>query len=282
MTLLIWRSLEFKSMARIDNIYEPSALGKCIGYQNFIDTFGNVVHKDSPGQNFGFDARILAMKCIDMDRVEIAQGGSNDKTMDVVLGLADFDDVRQVFSRKYLLPVELKLNCVAFNLQSKDLSGKDTHTRSYNLGIGFCATSVFLFTKNVVSHAQNSIHRWKLGSNSKRTKEWKVMTPQVFNSFIKFKTDFPYIPQTDMGIVEQQITTFLASQDIDGCAAYIQDTFRKRMEAYSKVHNTFEIKYVAEKLKDIMRTAIDGSTLRDFEKEYLNLAAETIYGLANY
>lgn len=281
MILLIRHSSKFKSMARIENVYDSSVPAKCHGVQNFIDTFENVVHKDSPGKNFGFDARILAMQCIDMDEVEKAQSGSNDRTMDLVLGLSDFDDVRQAFSRSYLLPVELKLNCVAFNLGVTELMGKDTHTRSYNLGIGFCATSVFLFTKNVVPHAQNSIHRWALGSNSKRMKEWKVMTPQVFNSFIKFKTDFPYVPQTDMGIVEQQITTFLVSQDIDGCAAYIQENLRKRMETYYYVYNMLEVKYVADKLKDIMRTVVDGSSLTDMEKEYLNLAAETIYGLAN-
>lgn len=268
-------------MARIENVYDSSTLGKCDGYQGFIDSFGNVVHKDSPGKNFGFDDRILAIQCIDMDKAEDAQGGNKDRTMDLVLGLSDFDDARQVYSRNYLLPVELKLNCVAFNLGAAELLGKDTHTRDYNLGLRFCATSVFLFTDQVVAHAQNAINRWKRGSNAKRIKEWKVMTPKIFNSFVKFYEDFPYIPKTDMKVVEQRISAFLASHNVDGCAAYIQGTLGKSMEAYYKVYNMSEIKYVADKLKEIMRTDVGGSTLEKIEKDYLNLAAETIYGLAN-
>ena len=268
-------------MARIENVYDPSALGGCSNYRGFIDTFENVVHKDSPGQNFCFDARILAMECVDMDEVEKAQSGSNDRTMDLVLGLSDFDDVRQSYSRNYLLPVELKLNCVAFNLKVSELMGKDSHTRSYNLGVGYSATSVFLFTENVIGRATNAFGRWRRGTNAKRTREWKVMTPQVFNSFVKFSADFPYVPQTDMNFVEQQIRNFVVKQDVEGCADYILGDLKKKMETYYYVYNMLEVKYVADKLKDIMRTVVDGSSLGNFEKEYLSMAAEPIYGLAN-
>lgn len=268
-------------MARIENVYDSSVLGKCNGVQGFIDTLENVVHKDSPGQNFGFDARVLAMECVDMDEVEKAQSSCNDRTMDLVLGLSDFDDVRQVFSRSYLLPVELKLNCVAFNLGVTELMGKDTHTRSYDLGIGYSATSVFLFTENVIGRATNAFGRWRRGTNAKRIKEWEAMTPQVFNSFVKFAADFPYAPQTDMSFVEQQVRNFVVKRDVDGCADYILGNLKKKMETYYYVYNMLEVKYVADKLKEIMRTVVDGSSLGNFEKEYLNLAAEPIYGLAN-
>lgn len=268
-------------MAKIDNVYDPSALGKCVGYYDFTDTFDNVVHKDSPGQNFGFDARVLAMQCIDMDEVEKAQSGSNDRTMDLVLGVSDFDDVKQVHTKKYLLPVELKLNCVAFNLGTTELLGKDNHTRSYNLGLGFSTTSVFLFTEDVIGRATNAFGRWRRGTNAKRIKEWEVMTPQQFNSFVKFAGDFPYVPQTDMNIVEQKIYNFIVSKNVDGCADYIQGDLKKKIEAYFHVYNMPEINYVVGKLKDVMRTVVGGSSLNGFEKDYLNLAAETIYGLAN-
>lgn len=267
-------------MARIENVYDSSVLGKCNGVQGFIDTFGNVVHKDSPGLNFGFDARILAMQCIDMDKVEATQEGNNDRTMDLVLGLSDFDDVRQTSPRSYLLPVELKLNCVTFNLGVTELMGKDTHTRSYNLGIGYSATSVFLFTDKVIARATNAFGRWKRGTDAKRLKGWEVMTPQTFNSFVKFAADFPYVPQTDMNVVKQSVTTFVANQEVDDCADYLGE-LKEKMEAYSYVYNMLEINYVVGKLKDIMETVVDGSSLGDFEKEYLKLAAEKIYGLAN-
>lgn len=269
-------------MAKIEHVYNPSVLEDCLEYLDFMDTFENVVHKDSPGRDFGFESRIMAMDCVDMDKLEGAQPGSNERTMDLVLSVADFDDERQVFTGRSLLPVELKLNCVAFNLGVAELQGKDIHTRSYNIGVGFNSRSVFLFTDQVVSHALNAVSRWRRGTNGNKMKEWKVMTPATFNSFVNFASDFPYRPKTDMGMVEAKILSYLSSRDVDGCASYIQDVLRKEMEAYYVKYNMHEINYVVEKLKEILHTVcVQNENLKEFEKEYLRLAAETIYGLAN-
>ena len=69
-------------------------------------------------------------------------------------------------------------------------------------------------------------------------------------------------------------------ENVYDCADYLGE-LKEKMEAYSYVYNMLEINYVVGKLKDIMETVVDGSSLGDFEKEYLNLAAEKIYGLAN-
>lgn len=146
-------------MAKISDVYSETAITDSGKYQQYVDTFGNVVQKDSSGKSFGFAQRILDMNCWDMDSIEVAQHGSNDMTMDLVLGLEDFDDVRQVAATKYLLPVELKLNCVAFNLRATELTGKDEHTRQYDMGIRFGSNSVFLFTNRVVGQVKHVLDK---------------------------------------------------------------------------------------------------------------------------
>lgn len=159
MIRLILLLLKFRNMAKISDVYSETAITDSGKYQQYVDTFGNVVQKDSLGKSFGFAQRILDMNCWDMDSIETAQHGSNDMTMDLVLGLEDFDDVRQVAATKYLLPVELKLNCVAFNLRATELTGKDEHTRQYDMGIRFGSNSVFLFTNRVVGQVKHVLDK---------------------------------------------------------------------------------------------------------------------------
>lgn len=83
-----------------------------------------------------------------------------------------------------------------------------------------------------------------------------------------------------MNVVGQTITSFVANQEVDDCADYIGE-LKEKMEAYSYVYNMLEVNYVVDKLKDIMETVVAGSSLGELEKEYLKLAAEKIYGLAN-
>lgn len=134
-------------MARISNVYCHQAIDECYGYEAYRSIFRDVIAKDSSGKAFGFDKRILDMSCIDMDKIEADHAGDNGRTMDLVLGLADFDDVRQHITRKYLLPVELKLNCIAFNLGTTELIEKDAHTRNYRLGLDSPLIACFYLQK---------------------------------------------------------------------------------------------------------------------------------------
>lgn len=268
-------------MARISNVYCHQAMDECYGYETYRSIFKDVVEKDSPGKTFGFDTRSLDMLCIDMDKVEVDHTGDNARTMDLVLGLSDFDDVKQSQTRRYLLPVELKLNCVAFNLGTSELLEKDEHTRSYHLGVDYCPNSVFLFTESVIAHATSNISRWKRGTNARRMKNWNVMTPKSFSSFIKYESDFPYIPQTDMEVVKERILALIEKGNIDECAAYIQGTLKVKIEDYYKAYNMLEINFVANKLKEILENIPANLSMEKIDKDYLDLAASAIYGLAN-
>lgn len=266
-------------MAKISDVYSETAIADSGKFLQYNDTFGNVVQKDSPGKSFGFAKRILDMECWDMDSIEAAQQGSNEMTMDLVLGLQDFDDVRQVATTEYLLPVELKLNCVAFNLGFGELIGKDEHTRQYDMGVRFGANSVFLFTNTVAGQALNVISRWKRGTYSRKMKGWQVMTPSSFNSYIKFMSDYPYQYQTDVKDIEDKISSFLAVGDVDGCERYIKYKVLPKMEECYKVYNKLEIEYVVNQVKQILDKNYIQFNISDFDKEYLNLALNDIAGL---
>lgn len=117
-------------MATNSDVYYAASLEQCNIDRRYRYSFGYIVGKDSPGKSFGFDNRLLEAECIDSDKVEADRYGSNEKTMDLIMGLADFNDVKQKYTRQYLLPIELKLNCVTFNVKLKCLKEKDKHTRS--------------------------------------------------------------------------------------------------------------------------------------------------------
>ncbi len=268
-------------MARISNVYNEGAVDACEGYGQYADTFGGIVRKDSPGKNFGFSERTLAMGCLDMDSVETAQPGSNAQTMDLVLGLSDFDDVRQKLTSEYLLPVELKLNCEAFNLKFEDFAGKDEHTRRYDLGVRFAAGSVYLFTEQVCAQAKSHVARWMRGTNSRKAKEWQVMTPKGFNSYVKFASDYPYHYQTDMNGMENEMSAFLKDGDADGCERFIQENVKPKMEEYYRAYNILEIRYVVEQLRVILDQKCQVHGILGDDKEYLMTAVDDIAGLLN-
>lgn len=265
-------------MAMNNDVYCADALKLCDLDSKYIFGFGTIVQKDSPDRSFGFDNRLLATECIDMDFVEKDHNRYNEnKTMDLIMGLADFDDVKQEYRNMYLLPVELKLNCSSFNLRLSDLRGKDEYTR-YFINENLSQQSVFIFINGVVEQAISYFNRWKLGTGSKYIQNWKIMNPSQFNDFIKFRTDFPYVPQTDFAAISKNIFDFIGRHDIDGCFKYIEnDVFNVVWSFKYKRFNRNEVNYLVNALKTTMDKVCEG--LDEFEKEYLFIAVDSILNL---
>ena len=261
-------------MATNSDVYCPDALDQCGFDRKYRCSFGAIVEKDSPGKSFGFDNRLLSVECIDADQVETDKSGSNEKTMDLIMGLADFDDVRQEYRRMYLLPVELKLNCSSFNLKLSDLRGKDEHTRlSFNGN--FAQRSVFVFTEKVVGQAINNLNRWKRGTESNDIKHWLMIAPNQLNGLVKFRADFPYVPQTDFEAIYNRIDSFIEAHDIDGCYNYIaNEVFAIVIRYGNEQFNRREVDYLASKLKTKMDGVYNG--LDEIEKGYLMIAVDSI------
>lgn len=267
-------------MATNSNVYCSKAIMECGLDGKYTSCLGCIIDKDSPGKTFSISPRMLDMECIDMDYVEKDKYGDNDKTMDLLVGLSDFDDKNQKVTRLYLLPVELKLNCINFNLKLTDLKNKDSHTRDFHLG-SYSMESVFLFTNSVVGQARSTINRWKHGTGSSTIKNWIVMNPDQFNSFVKFKDDFPYHPQTNFKSLANIIDGFVYANDIEALSTYLDKDVKNLMYKYVTLeYNLNEARYIAESLEQKMNEIY--CKLKGDNLEYIKLLVDPILNMARF
>ncbi len=243
---------------KIDNVvYCEDVLSSCRTYKNYKCTFEEIVQKDSGNKDFGFDKkRILKMQSFDVDEIERNTGKSGDKdcTMDLVIGIASFDCTERKFSNRRLLPVELKLNCKSFNLEKGKLKEKDKHTRAMEWnGVPFSTKSIFLFPSvRIIREAKNRLGRWKRGSGGSDMKNWVLLTPKGFNTYIHFEEDCPYSPKTDFSRIESTINKFITKDKIEDCAYYLYDSIRPILEDFKNQYKIEEIRYVVECLRKTM------------------------------
>lgn len=266
-----------------DRVYHESYVVDSPISQKYKHDFASIIKKDYSGKHFGFTKRILDTLCFDMDSIETDNKGENNNTMDVVTGIAQFDDHRRAFSRDRFLPVELKLGCKSFDEISKsELLHKDIHTRdilnSYSVPVD--THSVFLFTKNVAPSAKNIKSRWEKEPNGSTIKTWEIKSPEEYNTYIQFENDFPYKTLTDVESLKFKIYNLFSNGDFDGLIAFVENG--KRMaEAYRYKHNNYnECGAIADALSESIKSLIGKNQGTDID-EYLKMLEEEISSLKN-
>lgn len=266
-----------------DRVYhEAFVLGSPIP-QKYKQSFSCIINKDYPGKKYGFLPRILGKLCIDMDSIEKDNTGNDNNTMDMVTGIAQFDDNRQIFSKDRFLPVELKLGCKSFDEISKtELLRKDKHTRDLlnSISVSVDPLSIFLFTKKVAPSAKNIKSRWEKETNGKKIKTWEMKSPEEYNTYIQFEDDFPYKTMTDVEGLKDKINNLFSDGDIDGLIDFIESG--KRMaEAYRYKHNNLnECGAIADALSESIKSLIGKNQGADID-EYLKMLEEEISSLYN-
>lgn len=263
-----------------DMVYCESIVKSLSVEDKYKQRFSNIVSKDSPGKSFGFTQRIHDTLCIDMDMVEIDNGGDSDNTMDLVVGIAQYDNYRQSFSNKRFLPVELKLNCKSFaGITKKELVRKDRHTRDilngYSAVVGL--HSAFIFPEEVAPSAKNSKSRWNQEANSGNLKNWDMMSPIEYNTYIHFVEDYPYNPQTDINDIKNKIAELFSNNDIDGLIKFI-DYYTKIAEGHKRKYNMNECRAIATALSDSIESLVGKGQDTDID-EYLSMLGEDIESL---
>lgn len=242
--------------------------------------FNNILKKDYHDKQFGFMPRIQQTLCLDMDKIETDNGGNNDNTMDLTLGIAQYDDTKQNFSFHRLLPVELKLDCKSFvRLRKDDLVRKDRHTRDILNGFSITADShsVFLFTEEVAPSAKSGKSRWEKESNSHSLKYWEMMSPKEYNSYLQFKEDFPYKPITDVDSIKRNITKLFSNGDIDVLISFI-DACKNKAEVYKRKYYLNECDIIANTLSESISYLMSCNDDVDIE-DYLSMLGEEIESL---
>lgn len=268
-------------MANKDCVYCEAAIKQAAVNEKYHRSFDEIVQKDSPGRSFGFDQRILTMQCIDMDQVETDRSGSNKRTMDLLVGIANFNDNSRKYSSIRLLPIELKLNCESFNLSKSALKNKDTHTRTLLLGTIFTKESLFLFPQDLISVAQSNLNRWSKGSNAAEVENWVFISPEQINAYIHFEEDYPYQPKTDFQVISSQIDTHIQNGNIERCAKYLDGTIRPQVEKLRAQYMKDEVVYIINQLKAKMDQVYSElpSNTDPTEKEYLKICVDDILAI---
>lgn len=267
----------------LDRVYhEAFVFGSPIP-QKYKKRFSCIINKDYPGKKYGFSPRILGKLCIDMDSIEKDNTGNDNNTMDMVTGIAQFDDIRRVFSKDRFLPVELKLGCKSFDEISKtELLRKDKHTRDLlnSFSVSVDPLSIFLFTKNVAPSAKSIKSRWEKETNGSKIKTWEIKSPEEYNAFIRFEKDFPYKTLTDIEGLKFKINNLFSDGDIDGLIDFIENG--KRMaEAYRYKYNNYnECGAIADALSESIKSLIGKNQGADID-EYLKMLEEEISSLIN-
>ena len=263
-------------MAKIENVYFEHIFDSSVEYAPYRYTFGEIVQKDSGNKNVGFSPRILEMQSLDIDKIEKSKGKDRNSTMDLAIGIADFDDTHREFTKKYLLLIELKLNSTKFNLKREDLRSKDENTRAMQWGnLSLCQTSVFVFPKNVIGQAKSNLKRWQLGSDGASMKKWVFLSPADFDGYIKFEEDYPYNPITDFGMINTKIDFFLSNEQFEDCANYIDSDVKKKLEDFHNHYNKQEVRHIVENLQ-LTSQRVYPNLPDKTDAEYLKLVIEGV------
>ena len=275
---------EFKCMANKNNtsdrVYQNITIANIPVDNTYKQSFNNILRKDYHNKPFGFLPRIQQTLCLDIDKIETDNGGNNDNTMDLTIGIAKYDDTLQTFSSHRLLPVELKLDCKSFvRLRKDDLVRKDRHTRDILNGFAITTDShsIFLFTEDVAPSAKSGKSRWEKGSNSHSLKYWEMMSPKEYNSYIQFKEDFPYKPITDVDSIKRNIQMLFSNGDIDRLIYFIDDC-KNRAESYKRKYYLNECNIIANTLSESISYLMSNNGDADIE-EYLSMLREDIESL---
>lgn len=230
-------------------------------------SFAEIVDKDSPGRTFEFSDDVLSMICVDLDAVERARSGANDRTMDCTFGIGRYDARRRSFVSERLLLVELKLNCVKHTLSASDYIDKVTHTRDLLVGRAMHGSNIFLFTERVKGRAQRDVFGWSRGSNGKILKTVQIQTPVEFNDYIGFESQYPYKPINDGESISAELEA--VSADASLLADAIEKWKRKALQ-YRYANNAEEYRHILDTVRSTAG-AFAENMAEDVDREYIRL-----------
>lgn len=222
-----------------NRVYLEDIVRYCHANDKLKKYFQSFLNKDYEGKKYQFETRILSTLCLDIDDMETELNGDNNNTMDFAIGISNYNDIKQTYNNKRLLPVELKLRCTSINgIKKQELIKKDRHTRDLLASCTLDKTSVFIFNKDVSSVARNGKERWAKEPNSSSIINWEILNPSEFNKFIGFKEDFPHKTITDLKLVSSTIRSLYKKKDYEGCINYIErmkytaEEFKNKFELY--------------------------------------------------
>lgn len=267
--------------SRKNRVYNEQIVKQSKIHNKYHHLFFDFLVKDYKGKVFEFNDQIQKTVCIDIDEIETDKGGDNNNTMDLVIGIAKYDDTRQQYSNCRMLPVELKLGCLSFDgITKEELIQKDQYTRGFIISHSLSVDehSVFLFTKGVSPSAKNEKTRWENESNSNALKHWEMMSPQEYNDYIGFKNDYPYKPITDITTIVSTLNILFDRAQYDECIDYV-DIWKTNAENYHIKYMLDECNVIVDSIVQCLNYNLNTKDISIEYREYFEMQKEELSSL---
>lgn len=234
-------------MGKVEVFHDKSVVGNPLSPQ-FVTTLSAVAIRDY-NNAFG----LPDVKGLDLDLYEKSRPGANQETIDVAIGVADFDDCRRKASNHRLLLVELRMDYVgdAHNSHTSAMKAKETHSRQLLSGSPVDERCFFLFDENVAPK-RLSIHSRYVKTNAS-IRNWRIVSPSDFLNFFSFEKDIPYKPQTNVNAVLNKVALLVKNKDIKGLFD-VFDFWKGKEEVFYSQFNLNECDVIQV---DILRNLLD-------------------------
>lgn len=231
----------------------------------FLTTLADVCVRDY-GRDYGFPNEVNAL---DLDAYETAHTGSNDKTMDAAIGIADHIDNRSVHSRLLLVELRLKYGGQGQNAKTSDMKLKDAHSRAILSGSEMDVRSFFIFDENVAAPRRNSLAREKIADSSIR--KWEILTPTQFLELFKFVEELPYQPITKVDQVRSEADNMIAIADYDSTLKLIRHWIAQEQKYFVqyKLNECSVLLKMISEILDAIKPFVDQFETQETELDFL-------------
>ncbi len=178
---------------------------------------------------------------IDIDKYEEdCSHGNQDKTMDALIGIADYSHNASVNAR--LLLVELRMGYDSIStLRHSKLRGKVKHTRAIvRSTLRVDEDNVFVFREDIVEQAKKWM--FNIANEYSDACSWIAVSPSELENLLPPVFSIEYQPITNMGQVVTEINQKIIEKDFDSLISIIgywhteAEEYKRRYQLKEEMH----------------------------------------------
>ena len=224
-------------------------------YNTYHKSLHDISLKDYSRDNY-FRADIDA---IDIDKCEEDLAvGSQDMTMDAMVGIADYSCNTKVNAR--LLLVELRMDYDSTKtLRHSKLNGKVTHSRAIvHSALRVDEDNIFVFREDVVEQAKKWM--FNMANQYSEASHWIAVSPKELENLLPQASSIDYIPITNMEQAVTDICLKIEETDFDslmnmiGYWHNVAEDYKLKYQLKEEQHIKTELRNAWSNVKNIEKT----------------------------
>lgn len=238
-------------------------------YARYHSSLHDISLKDYPRDNY-FRTDIDG---IDIDQYEIDRAiADRDKSMDAMVGVADYIGNHVVNSRLLLVELRMDYDSTA-HLRASKLKGKVNHSRTaVGASVRVDDENVFVFRDDVAEQAKKWV--FSMSKEHSEAKSWVAVSPEELDNMLKSQADMPYQPITDMDLVKKDLINKIFAKDFDAVLESV-DYWHNRAEQYKLRYLLKEEQHIKNHLHDTwQQTKMLRSVLNAEQQAYIDFIEE--------